>query len=65
MVQPAEFLKNPAEGSSGLDQHGAEPFEQQQFGTAGGEWVNVKTSCVTNLLFIFIRCCVSVEFIIN
>ena len=25
----------------GLDQHGAEPFEQQQFGTAGIEGVNV------------------------
>ena len=23
-----------------LDQYGAEPFEQQQFGTAGGEGVN-------------------------
>ena len=26
--------------NSGLDQYGAEPFEQQQFGTAGGEGVN-------------------------
>ena len=26
--------------SSGLDQHGAESFEQQQFGTAGVEGVN-------------------------
>ena len=25
----------------GLDQYDAEPFEQQQFGTAGVEWVNV------------------------
>ena len=25
--------------NSGLDQYGAEPFEQQQFGTAGGEGV--------------------------
>jgi len=24
----------------GLDQYGAEPFEQQQFGTAGAEGVN-------------------------
>ena len=24
-----------------LDQYGAEPFEQQQFGTAGGEGVNL------------------------
>ena len=26
----------------GLDQYGTEPFEQQQFGTAGVEWVNSK-----------------------
>ena len=26
--------------NSGLDQYGAEPFEQQQFGTAGVEGVN-------------------------
>jgi len=26
--------------NGGLDQYGAEPFEQQQFGTAGAEWVN-------------------------
>ena len=26
--------------NGGLDQYGAEPFEQQQFGTAGVEWVN-------------------------
>ena len=51
--------------NGGLDQHGAEPFEQQQFGTAGGEWVNPKTRCVTKLLFVLIRCCVSVEFIIR
>ena len=25
--------------NSGLDQYGAEPFEQQQFGTGGVEWV--------------------------
>jgi len=25
---------------NGLNLHGAEPFEQQQFGTAGAEWVN-------------------------
>ena len=25
--------------NGGLDQYGAEPFEQQQFGTAGVEWV--------------------------
>ena len=28
--------------NSRLDQYGAEPFEQQQFGTAGVERVNVK-----------------------
>ena len=27
--------------NGGLDQCGAEPFEQQQFGTAGVEWVNM------------------------
>ena len=26
--------------NAGLDQYGAGPFEQQQFGTAGVEWVN-------------------------
>ena len=26
--------------NGGLDQYGAEPFEQQQFGTAGAEGVN-------------------------
>ena len=26
--------------NGGLDQYGAEPFEQQQFGTAGVEWLN-------------------------
>jgi len=29
--------------TGGLDQYGAEPFEQQQFGTAGVEGVNVKS----------------------
>jgi len=29
-----------------LNQYGAEPFEQQQFGTAGGEGVNLTNSCV-------------------
>ena len=28
--------------NSGLDQYGAEPFEQQQFGTAGVEGVKLK-----------------------
>ena len=28
--------------NGGLDQYGAEPFEQQQCGTAGGEWLNLK-----------------------
>ena len=30
--------------NGGLDQYGAEPFEQQQFGTAGVEGVNVRRS---------------------
>ena len=29
----------------GLDQYGAEPFEQQQFGTAGVEGLRRRTSC--------------------
>jgi len=28
---------------SGLDQYGAEPFEQQQFGTVGTEGVNASS----------------------
>ena len=28
--------------NGGLDQYGADPFEQQQFGTAGAEGVNVQ-----------------------
>ena len=33
----------------GLDQYGAGPFEQQQFGTAGVEGVNitVRENCIT------------------
>ena len=31
--------------NSGLDQYGAEPFEQQQFGTAGIEAVKVAAVC--------------------
>jgi len=34
--------------NGGLEQHGAEPFEQQQFGTAGVEGVN-RTSAVKRL----------------
>jgi len=30
--------------NDGLDQYGAEPFEQQQFGTAGIEGVNMSSS---------------------
>ena len=26
--------------NGGLDQYGAEPYKQQQFGTGGVEWVN-------------------------
>ena len=29
--------------NGGLDQYGGEPFEQQQFGTAGVEGVNLQT----------------------
>ena len=28
--------------NGGLDQYGAEPFEQQQFETAGAEWVKLQ-----------------------
>ena len=31
--------------TGGLDQYGAEPFEQQQFGTAGVEGVNTLQTC--------------------
>ena len=29
--------------TSGLDQYGTEPFERQQFGTAGVEWVKAQS----------------------
>ena len=32
--------------TGGLDQYGAEPFEQQQFGTAGAEAVNEHNVCI-------------------
>ena len=32
--------------NSGLDEYGAGPFEQQQFGTAGVERVNIWTSFI-------------------
>ena len=35
---------------SGLDQYGAEPFEQQQFGTAGVEGVKL-SDCSTSSVF--------------
>ena len=38
----SKILKN-----GGLDQYGAEPFEQQQFGTAGVEGVNSKSHTIT------------------
>ena len=31
--------------NGGLDQYGAEPFEQQQCGTAGVEGVNMNLQC--------------------
>ena len=31
--------------NSGLDQYGAEPFKQQQFGTAGVEGVKARCAC--------------------
>jgi len=32
--------------NDGLDQYGAERFEQQQFGTAGVEWVKMRVENV-------------------
>ena len=40
--------------NGGLDQYGAEPFEQQQFGTAGIDCVNVWQNL--NHLPLVIRC---------
>jgi len=37
--QSARISKNK---NGGLDQYGARLFEQQQFGTTGIEWVNVR-----------------------
>jgi len=34
--------------NDGLDRYGAEPFEQQQFGTAGVEGVNVDINVSLN-----------------
>ena len=34
--------------NGGLDQYGAEPFEQQQFATAGVEWVKNHLSHVNH-----------------
>ena len=31
--------------NGGLDQYAAEPYEQQQLGTAGVEGVNYRTAC--------------------
>ena len=39
--------------NSGLDQYGAEPFEQQQFGTAGVQGVN-------NVRFCSLQCRVNI-----
>ena len=36
--------------NGGLDQYGAEPFEQQQFGTAGVEGVNIASLGLTVVL---------------
>ena len=33
--------------NSGLDQYGAEPFEQQRFGTAGAEGVKLRNGVAT------------------
>ena len=36
--------------NSGLNQYGAEPFEQQQFETAGVEWINKPAVLCTELM---------------
>ena len=36
--------------NGGLDQYGAEPFEQQQFGTPGVEGVNINSLTLTLIL---------------
>ena len=38
--------------NSGLDQYGTGPFEQQQFGTAGGEGLNVLLKTLHNEIYI-------------
>ena len=39
----------------GLDQYGAEPFEQQQFGTAGVEVVNLFAICCCCYFSVLLR----------
>ena len=39
--------------NSGLDQYGAQAFEQQQFGTAGVEGVNERRGSPTNVYKLF------------
>ena len=47
--------------NGGLDQYGAEPFEQQQFGTAGVEGVNVLLS----FLFVLTLCRIKIIIVLE
>ena len=42
--------------NSGLDQYGAEPFEQQQFGTAGVEGVKRRSNAADQISCCLHRC---------
>ena len=51
--------------NGGLDQYGAEPFEQQQFGTAGVERVKVPGLLLNCVCYLFtgLSCNIMAEFI--
>ena len=42
--------------NGGLDQYGAEPFEQQRFGTAGAEGVNPNYIAVSEFVLLSLLC---------
>ena len=44
--------------NGGLDQYGAEPFEQQQFGTAGVEGVNYCYTVLRENMIVYLMQCV-------
>ena len=45
--------------NGGLDQYGAEPFEQQQFGTAGVEGVKAEGQIGVHVITTYRRLCLS------